>query len=178
MTKPRPLQGREESKTIFLTWPMIERAVDHFAMKLKHKQFDSMVALVRGGVIPATFLSHRLNKRNLHFLQGRRTASNRSHDYCSLSILSFPKINRGEHLLFVEDIIFQGETVSRAIEIIRKKKGLVVGIFALVVDRYFLSSPLFHRYSKIPLFAGFVCDHLTWVRFPWEQRITGETQCQ
>ena len=54
--------GMKKEK-VFIDWSTIEFLVDQLAMQIRKsdKQYDAIVGIQRGGLIPAVMLSHRLN---------------------------------------------------------------------------------------------------------------------
>lgn len=173
LNRPKLLQVKERDEYIALQWSHLERATALFAQKLqKLEEFDTLLVLVRGGLAPAACLAHRLNKRNLIFLQGMKTGSNKPHDYKKLSVSLLPKVREGEKIVIVEDIIFEGDTAGKAIEYVHAKRGGVVAVCALVADENFLQKKAFG--NSIPFVIAHQCKHLKWIRFPWERKIRNE----
>lgn len=75
-------------------------------------------------------------------------------------------------MIIVEDIIFEGATVLAAIAHVRRRGAEVMAVCALVVDEKFVREGALPH--GVPLLAAYWCDHLKWIRFPWEQPLRGE----
>lgn len=173
--KPRHLRTTAKQKVIFLPWTAVDASVKRFKVHLRKMDAtsaDSLVALVRGGLVLSVCLSHAIGVRTVKGFQAMKTASDNPHDYKKISIMQAVKVKAGEKVIIVEDIIFEGATVSAAIEHVWKKGAKVVAVCALIVDKKFMRKGRLPH--DVPLLAAYWCDHLKWIRFPWEQSLRGE----
>lgn len=177
-TIPIPLSACDASPAIpnstyylALTWSQIERGVDSCLGALKNlPTCNVLLALARGGTIPAIILSHRLQIREVRFFRSCRTRSNEPHDYGGLLVQDAPRFKPTDKVLIVEDIIYEGETLRAAVNAVLAHGAKPIGAFALVVDESFLSSAR----GSVPVVAPYVCGHGQWIRFPWETPLRGE----
>lgn len=174
INRPKRLVVPQKDKIIFLDWPLIEKAIFLFNRQIKNlPKFDTIFVLVRGGMVPATMLSHRLKIRKLVFYQGIKTCSNKPHDYGDFYCDSLPKLVPGGKYLIVEDIIFEGDTVNSAVDYIKESGGSCVGICSLVIDEN-LRIIQAGSANSIPLICAYECENLKWIRFPWELKLQAE----
>lgn len=176
LNKPKLIKTQlQEYEYAALSWQHIEKAVHLFKNQISQKpiKFDTILVLVRGGMAPAVILAHALDKRDLIFLQGIKTGSNKPHDYQKFSVKTLPKIEKNKKYLIIEDIIFEGDTIFKAIEYVESKQGKVSGVCSLVGDEMlFKQHNLKHHH--VPLVCAYQCQYLKWMRFPWERKIKKE----
>jgi len=170
---PQKLNTHPSSKIMYLGWNLVERAILLFTKKIHLlSSVDGIFVLIRGGMVPAVMLAHKLNVRKMFFYQGLKTQSNTPHDYGIFRVQSVPKICKGMKYLVVEDIIFEGDTVVNAIKYIQKRGGICVGVCSLVIDVNFYN--IAEKLVNVPVICAYKCSHLKWIRFPWENSLDGE----
>jgi adenine/guanine phosphoribosyltransferase-like PRPP-binding protein len=173
LNKAIKLSNNRHQSAIKLNWSHIEKAIIMWSAVLSNKKFDSLLVMVRGGMVPAVMLSHRMSCRKLRFFQGMRTATNKPRDYCDLTLINLPEIKNNERIVIIEDIVYKGDTTHAAINYIKEKGAKVVCVCTLVVDEDY--NKLAHPETpRLPLYTGYICPSEAWVRFPWEQPIKGE----
>lgn len=140
---------------INLSWTQIENDAHALADKLLQSQlkWDGIIAIARGGLVPATILSHRLN---IHWLDTLCLSSYNdvTKKQGALRILKEFKSD-SDKLLVVDDLVDTGETFLKVREMLpkahfsclyAKKPGIST------VDTYTL---------KVPSDS--------WLVFPWEE---------
>lgn len=170
--RPHILSHAKDSEYLALNWKHIDQAVSIWVNAIQTlPEFDTILVMVRGGLIPATVLSHRLKVRQMKFFQGRRTASDVPHDYCSFSIISLPDIREKERVLIVEDIVYRGETIAKAIEYVKSTGGAIAAICTLVLDEEYEDKL---KNSDLLLIPAYQCTAGKWIRFPWEKPLQDE----
>lgn len=173
INKPKSLVIPPDKEVIRLTTEKVEMAILSICKNIDNLvNFDEFLVIVRGGMVPAIYLSHYLNKRNFVFFQGFKTNSNIPQDFSPKFKKICSKINKGKKYLIVEDIIFKGETIYQAIKYTEKNGGKIVGVCSLVMDEKFKN--FIKKNLSIPLFVAFQCQNRKWIRFPWEKKIKGE----
>jgi hypothetical protein len=86
--------GMKKEK-VFIDWSTIEFLVDQLTTQIRKsgKQYDAVVGVLRGGLIPAVMLSHRLD---LPMIVARPTS----------------QLGESENLLFVDEIYDTGATIN------------------------------------------------------------------
>jgi hypoxanthine phosphoribosyltransferase len=100
-----------ESNKRYLDWRDIDHIISDTTRDLKRVRYDTVLGLARGGMVPATILSYRLNCHNLQQL-GVRTRDVKSIQYYGQPILT-------GHILVVDDINDSGLTFSSVDNYIR-----------------------------------------------------------
>jgi len=97
------------SDAIKLTWHDIHAAVDGLVARIKFKGWKPLVivGIARGGLIPATFLSHRLGIRDIRLVQCSKYKDDVDHNKQDLpTIKNVPDLpERGSRCLFVDDVV-------------------------------------------------------------------------
>lgn len=170
--EPVFITGEQTNASFKLTWNHIEQGINILQEKISDLyHFDCILAVARGGLIPAVFLSHRSDCRKMLFFQGIRTNTNNPHDYCDTTVTLLPEISPGQRVLIVEDIIYKGETIKLAVEHVQNNGGTVVAVCSLVIDENFEERG---NLKNLPIISAFKCAGEKWIRFPWEQPIDGE----
>lgn len=156
----------DTSKYINYTYQDFETGIKRIADYITNSEWapDIIVGVVRGGTIPAVYLSHRLRKPVL--LVHHSTIDNACHtDY---NVWIPQELENGKNILLVEDIVDSGKTLS---DIIQSWKLAVknpetlnskVKIAALVTN---ISQP-----NKVDFFDYRIDRKIEerWVIFPWE----------
>jgi hypothetical protein len=163
------------AKVTALGWPYLEKAIDLFEREIMKNKIDAdgILVMVRGGMIPAVMLSHRLKMREMDFYQAIRTASDDPHDYGKFIAQHKPKITAGKKYLVIEDIIFKGETLNAGLKFIKSKGGKISAVASLLADEKYFTSDNF-KINDSKLICAYQCEHKNWIRFPWESKVKGE----
>lgn len=146
---------------IFLTWEAFQSDIEKCFEQIKDKPFDFILGLMRGGSIPATILSNKLNVPLRMFGIKSYTDNNQRDDItiyqtCRDSILNM-KSDR-KNLLIVDDLSDSGNTLRFAVD---NYKYYFDNVYTLTpyVKEGTSFEPDFHsrRYEKD-----------SWLVFPWE----------
>lgn len=128
----------------------IEATVDEFVPRWRTEAFDAVVAIARGGLVPATMASTALSLPLFALSYARA-------DRC-VSWFTVARPAPGAKVLLVEDIAGRGTTLSNSIDFLRAA-GYGVAIFTLAYDAESRITPDYG--VKIPDGMG------AW--FPWER---------
>lgn len=113
-----------------------------------NRKYDYIYGVPRGGLIPATYLSHKLEIPII----------------ISLDNNYIPKRKGPISLLIVEDIIDSGETINKII------KKLDIKINEGIIDRYDIVSIVTRAKNKdIPIYTYRVQKNNDWIIFPYEK---------
>ena len=100
-----------ETTKKYLDWKDIDNNIENICSNLGRSRFDTILGLARGGMIPATILSYKLNCNNLQQL-GVRTRDVKSVQY-------YGSPNVTGHVLVIDDINDSGLTFSSVDNYIR-----------------------------------------------------------
>lgn len=143
------------SKKIFpVSWDEVQRDCRALAWRVADKgPFDGIVAVTRGGLIPAAIVSRVLNIRYIDTICLESYAADRSQSN-NVEILKDIK-HSGEKLLIVDDLVDTGATAKTIRQMLPRAH------FATVYAK-----PL----GK-PLVDSFVTEvsQDTWIHLPWEE---------
>ena len=136
-------------------WHHIEKACGFFAREIvRHQKMDAIVGLTRGGLIPATILSHMLDLPmvpvNYSAKDGR--GDNRNHN----NMLPYVE---GKQVLIVDDICDSGKTMDD-VNYHYTEHGYDVFTAAIYYKQGAVFKPTFY-WEKIP-------EDAPWIIFPWE----------
>jgi hypoxanthine phosphoribosyltransferase len=132
-----------QQDTVNWTWEDVQSAVDKIAEQVKHVQWDTIVAVMRGGLVPARMVAAKLGVKNMAVWDG----GSRWGD-SGWTLGDMPG-----NVLIVDDICDTGQTVERA----KRTFGAPV---AVLVSK----SPVA---DYIGVWMG---EDERWVVFPWEGR--------
>ena len=115
-----------------VSWDEIERMVLALAEQVRG-EYDLMLAVTRGGLVPAGLLAYKLEIRNIlvaavEFYNDDRKLGD------SPTFLQFPAdpLLRGQRVLVVDDLIATGGTASAAVKLARMAGGEVAGVSCLI----------------------------------------------
>lgn len=127
---------------------------------------DLLVGIVRGGSVPAVYLSHRLKVpvQMVHWNTRDNTKfGNESNCWIPEQIM------RGLKVIIVDDIVDGGETIK---ELLRDWQTSVAGMGNLPVDNIRICSMIYNTAQDVqPHFFDRTIDRTEdqrWVIFPWE----------
>lgn len=142
--------------------------IEHIARQVEQSDFqpDLIVGIVRGGSVPAVYLSHRL-KTPVQMVHWNTRDSVRWGKESNCWIPQ--EITRGTKVLIVDDIVDGGDTIR---ELLADWQTSVAGIGKLPVDNIRISSMIYNTAQDVtPHFYHQTIDRdqdQRWVIFPWE----------
>lgn len=137
------------------SWKDIDDNIDVIRFKLGRSRYDTILGLARGGMIPATVLSYKLECNNLQQL-GVRTRDVESIQY-------YGSPNLTGHVLIVDDINDSGLTFSSVDDYIKHH-------FDHNEIKSVTYCSLYQRYNskfKTGVY-GEVIENDDWLVFPWD----------
>lgn len=142
-------------KMFYVSWEAFHRSSRELASKLLHGRFDRILAVSRGGLVPATILARELNIRLLDTIC---IASYQHDQQGALSVLKSCNWPDADRLLIVDDLVDTGET-------------------AKVLKASFPQATLATVYAKPlgkPLVDVYVTDieQDTWIQLPWDMELS------
>lgn len=165
-----PLAGREaelrkELPTyVQITWRDIETAVGNLAMYLRGKTYRGMVAISRGGLIPAGLLAQELG---IHVVD-TVCIKTRAEDGSSRppEVLLPARANlEGRDVLVVDDLVDSGDTIKHL-----RQHYMPFADYAVL----FCKSVTFEPLTR-PHYVGTVLPAcVPWLVFPWEHPPTAQ----
>ncbi len=150
-------------KFLILGWSDIERYVDILEAKITADRYpvDTLVGVLRGGVIVANLLSDLLNVREIYVVGCKSytgTVSGTLKIYHDLQLTEL----KDRNVLLVDDVVDTGSTLLAAINnVLKPRRPNIVKTATLLVKPWSSIKP---DYSVESTDA--------WIVFPWERRET------
>jgi uncharacterized protein len=148
---------------IFLNWRDVEELVSRLVDKLP-RDYDLLLVVTRGGMVPACLISERLDLRNIVaaavMLYTAGTADP-SQTLTEPTFLEFPadSLLVGKRVLIVDDVWETGQTAM----VVRRRIRAAGGQADLAVLHY---KPGRSAYAERPEFYAETTDD--WVNYPWD----------
>lgn len=149
------------AEKVYLSWNTIEDLVKRVMEQVKGREYDALLAITRGGMIPACLLSEQLNMRNIlvasvMFYTGVEKTLDRP------VFLEFPQdpLLKDKRILVIDDIWDSGKTVMA----VKNRILTVDGRPEVAVLHY---KPRQSRFpDERPDYFGVETDE--WIVYPWE----------
>lgn len=142
------------NKNFFVSWEAFHRATKELAKLCLSGDYDRIVAVSRGGLVPATILARELNIRILDTI----CVSSYDHQQQrALTVLKDAVLEDSERLLVVDDLVDTGETARALRE--HFPKACFVTVYAkpqgkALVDKYVTD-----------------IEQDTWIHLPWDMEL-------
>jgi hypothetical protein len=108
-----------------VSWEDLDRLVAQLAERLEHERFDLLLAITRGGLVPAGMLAYRLRIRNI-LVAAVEFYDDHGQPGPHPTFLQFPAdpLLRGQRILVVDEVWDSGTTIAAVTERIRQAGGL------------------------------------------------------
>ncbi len=142
-------------------WDQIHAMVAQLAQPLRERQFDAMLAITRGGLVPAGLLAYHLDTRNIlvaavQFYTGIGTRA------AAPTFLQFPAdpFLQNKTILIVDDIWDSGKTINAVHERVVQAGGTPI----TAVLHYKPTTSMFP--DQQPDYYVEATD--AWIVYPWE----------
>jgi len=140
------------------TWEDIHKACDNLYDKIKHKKYDAILAVSRGGLIPAAILAYNLNIKKVTTIAVRTYDEDRV-KLLDFSILSQPDFDiMNGKVLVVDDLIETGETIKIIKDLDWKTNNIELD-FVVLYSKGFNADINYY---------GEEVDSFNWISFPWD----------
>jgi xanthine phosphoribosyltransferase len=140
------------NKSIKINWKQFEKDIKLLADQIPNKAFTKIIAITRGGMIPAYYLARYLGIRNIRTIC--MLSYTKDNEQEALRVLpSNQKVDDSENCLIVDDLIDSGKTLEMA-------------------RKYYPNSKIAVLYRKphSPNMVNYhVCQKDGWIIFPWEE---------
>jgi uncharacterized protein len=107
-----------------VTWDALDELVAGLADRLRSDQFDLMLAITRGGLVPAGMLAYRLGIRNI-LVAAVEYYDDHGQPGPSPTFFQFPAdpLLRGQRVLIVDEVWDSGTTIVAVAERVRQAGG-------------------------------------------------------
>jgi len=108
-----------------VSWDELDRLVAELAEALAPQRFDVLLAITRGGLVPAGMLAYRLRIRNI-LVAAVEFYDDRGQPGPRPTFLQFPAdpLLRGQRVLVVDEVWDSGTTIHAVTERIRQAGGV------------------------------------------------------
>jgi hypothetical protein len=108
-----------------VTWQDLDHLVAELAERLKGERFDVMLAITRGGLVPAGMLAYRLRIRNI-LVAAVEFYDDEGQPGPHPTFLQFPAdpLLRGQRILVVDEVWDSGTTIHAVTDRVRQAGGL------------------------------------------------------
>lgn len=146
---------------IFITWDQLGTFIDYIEFSLK-TNFKSLLEnfldikicpIIRGGLVPGTLLSHRLNYPSIHPI------TIQTRDQVNFeNLINFPEYVSDKLYIIVEDVVDTGKTLNILNNYFLLKENV---IFVSLIKRKGFDIPFKHHISVLEM-------NFSWIIFPWE----------
>jgi len=134
----------------------LENDILTLSEKIQSFKADAILAIARGGLIPAQLLAYHLNIRDLQSVQIQSYDKQTQRD--TLSMLDTTELSHVSRVLIVDDIIDSGNTMAYLLLHVRKKYPHIE----------FKIASLYYK-STASIQPDFTCKEATqWINFFWE----------
>lgn len=137
----------------YYTYEQLKEDMKYISEKLKPYDFQLIIPITRGGLVPACYLGYLLNIKNFQVLC---LNSYENYKQNNLKVISIPKINSEipkEKILVVDSIVDKGATLIKAREILGKE----IKFFTIHLKLNAKEMPDFYLYTT-----------QNWIVYPWE----------
>ena len=140
----------EISPKVYYDWQDVEILVQILANKLKKstKNYDIILAVTNGGIVPARLMARELNINDIRFIPIRNK---------KLFLEELYPLHKDKKYLVVDEIYDTGNTFSKVLDAL---SGFECD-FAFLISRY--------KNTSAKAIAK-VLNHNKWVVFPWESK--------
>jgi hypothetical protein len=110
---------------VIVSWDNLDRLVSDLAERLATQQFDVMLAITRGGLVPAGMLAYRLRIRNI-LVAAVEFYDDHGQPGPRPTFLQFPAdpLLRGQRILIVDEVWDSGTTIHAVTERVRQAGGI------------------------------------------------------
>lgn len=150
--------------TYNLNWRIIESAVTQFVNRINGKNFDLIVPIARGGLVPGTIIGYKAGIKNLYPVHLRSYTDDKQQQEIKFTIkpdLEYLCTNfKNSNILIFDDLSDTGKTFKKVVEFFD------YNLCAATITTGSLYIKPHTEYVPSIYVGEFSSD--TWVNFPWE----------
>ena len=157
---------------ILLSWEDFDGFTTHLAARIRAEgPPDLIVAMARGGLIPAVALSHQLGVRSMMILPVQRTTSDAIYAEKSAPRIAHERYDlfgiAGRNVLVVDDIAGTGQSLGAVLQLLRVYRPAHLRSLVYLVNRNQWESE--HQTEPAESLSYIGREVRGWVIFPWEK---------
>ncbi len=151
----------DDIKRVYLSWSNVDKLVSGLVPRLEAYDYDVIIAITRGGIIPGAIISERLGIQQV-LVASVDFYEDEMHDLDWPVFMQFPddSVLRSKRVLIVDDIWDKGKQVVNVTERVKQAGGRPYS----VVLHYKPHRSQFE--DKAPDF--FAVETSDWIIYPWE----------
>ncbi|MGM0524838.1 MAG: xanthine phosphoribosyltransferase [Pseudomonadota bacterium] len=149
--------GWHSNREFFVSWEELHRATKELARRqLPAEQYKGVIAVSRGGLVPAAIISRELNLRTVDCVSVSSYDHNEQRDDLNM-LKDVTATQDGEGFLVVDDLVDTGNTLKFLRERLPKAKFITV----------------YAKPAGMELVDDYVADleQDTWIHFPWDMHL-------
>ncbi|AVJ55627.1 xanthine phosphoribosyltransferase [Idiomarina sp. OT37-5b] len=149
--------GWHSNKEFFVSWEELHRATKELARRqLPAEQYQGVIAVSRGGLVPAAIIARELNLRTVDCVSVSSYDHNEQRDDLNL-LKDVTATEDGEGFLVVDDLVDTGNTLKFLRQRLPKAKFITV----------------YAKPAGMELVDDYVADleQDTWIHFPWDMHL-------
>jgi hypothetical protein len=111
-------------KRIYLSWQDVDKMITGMLSRLQPFNFDMVIAITRGGIVPAAIIAERLAIQQV-LVASVAFYEDEEHDLDWPVFMQFPddSLLRGQHALIVDDIWDRGKQIMSVTERVKYAGG-------------------------------------------------------
>ena len=119
------MQAAVPQQREIVSWDELDRLVAGLAERLEGEHFDLLLAITRGGLVPAGMLAYRLRIRNI-LVAAVEFYDDHGQPGPRPTFLQFPAdpLLRGQRILVVDEVWDSGTTIQAVTERVRQAGGI------------------------------------------------------
>jgi hypoxanthine phosphoribosyltransferase len=152
----------KKMEPVYLTWSEVEKLIISVMPQVKQRQYDAVMAITRGGIIPGGIVAQRLGlSRVLVASVDFYSDENSKVDWPVFMQFPIDSLLRGQHVLVVDDLWDRGREVTSVRERVEQAGGTA-------------TTMVMHYKPHRSAFPDLAPDYYTattekWIVYPWEQ---------
>lgn len=146
-----------------VSWEEIERWAEIIVEKIGDFQFDCVISVIRGGLVPARIVADYLSIKDIFTLKTEHWGITATPD--GKAAITYPIVRdlAGRSVLIVDDITDTGQSIKLAIEATKQKNPEVV------------KTATFLHINKSEIVPDYFAEEITadnwkWFIFPWNKK--------
>lgn len=149
-----------------LRWKHVDQACESICDKIGDNVPDHIIALARGGLVPASIIANRLGVRRVYsmgvasYKPGEDHSTRDQFDVYQQISINNENIKPSDRVLIVDDISDRGDTFDHVYALVSRRHAVQIRTASIIVKPETTHVPDYYH-TKVPQDC--------WVVFPWEK---------